>query len=113
MKGRKITVLATGGVEQVELTAPVKALREAGVLVHVVAPKEGKIQGFNHDQPGDLLSVDLLLKTLVQSHSTHWSCLAGSPTPTSCGRCQKQSGSCKALSPQTNQLPLFVMVHGL
>ena len=54
----RVAVLATDGVEQVELTEPVKALRAANAKVVVIAPKGGQIQGMNHDQPGDKLTVD-------------------------------------------------------
>ena len=46
----KVAVLATDGVEQVELTEPVKALKAASAEVVVIAPKGGQIQGMNHDQ---------------------------------------------------------------
>jgi len=58
VKGRKVAVLATDGVEQVELTEPVKALKQAGAEVMVVSPKSGTIQGFNHLDEGDKLPVD-------------------------------------------------------
>jgi protease I len=54
----RIAVLATDGVEQVELTGPVKALREAGATVTVIAMSGRKIQGFNHQDKGDVLSAD-------------------------------------------------------
>jgi protease I len=56
--GRKVAVLATDGVEQVELTEPVRALKQAKVEVVVIAPHSGQIQGMNHDQKGDKLNVD-------------------------------------------------------
>jgi protease I len=55
---RKIAVLATDGVEQVELTEPVKALRDAGAEVTIVSLKKGSIQGMNHDEKGDSIPVD-------------------------------------------------------
>lgn len=58
VKGRKVAVLATDGVEQVELTEPVKALKQAGAEVMLVSPKSGTIQGFNHLDKGDKLPVD-------------------------------------------------------
>lgn len=61
LRGRKIAVLATDGVEQVELTEPVEALRRAGAEVHVVAPKGGGIQGWNHHDRGDRIPVDVTL----------------------------------------------------
>jgi protease I len=62
VKGRRIAILATDGVEQVELTEPFKALHEAGAVVRVVSPKAGPIQAFNHDKLGEMLPVDLALK---------------------------------------------------
>jgi protease I len=62
IRGRRIAVLATDGVEQVELTEPAKALRDAGARVDVVSPKSGSIQGMNHDKPGDMIPVDFALK---------------------------------------------------
>ena len=62
IKGRRIAVLATDGVEQVELIEPARALRDAGAQVDVVSPKPGKIQGMNHDKPADSIAVDVVLE---------------------------------------------------
>ena len=51
-------MLATDGVEQIELTGPVDALKQAQATVMVIAPKAGEIQGMNHDHKGDKLHVD-------------------------------------------------------
>jgi protease I len=59
ISGKRIAVLATDGFEQVELTDPVKALKAEGAEVTIVSPNEGKIQGMNHDKPGDKVSVDV------------------------------------------------------
>ena len=61
LKGRKVAILATDGVEQVELTEPRKALDAAGAVTHLVSPKAGTIQGMNHDDKGDMLPVDKVL----------------------------------------------------
>lgn len=61
LKGRTVAVLATDGVEQVELTEPVKALKAAGAQVMVVSPKSGTLQGWNHHDKGDAIPVDLPL----------------------------------------------------
>jgi protease I len=58
ISNRKIAVLATDGVEQVELTEPVKALREAGAQVTVIALSGRQIQGFKHQDKGDQLPAD-------------------------------------------------------
>lgn len=57
LKGRTIAVLATDGVEQVELTEPVKALKEAGAEVKVVSDKD-EIQAFKHHDKGSKIPVD-------------------------------------------------------
>lgn len=61
VSGMKVAVLATDGVEQVELTEPVKALKQAGAQVSIVSPKGGSIQGMNHDEKGDKLPTDTAL----------------------------------------------------
>jgi protease I len=58
LKGRTIAVLATDGVEQVELTEPVKALRDAGAHVEVVSDKKQEIQAFKHHDKAAKLPVD-------------------------------------------------------
>ncbi len=58
LNGCVIALLATDGVEQVELTDPVSALRGEGAEVHVVSDKKEKIQGFNHHDRGDEIAVD-------------------------------------------------------
>ena len=58
----KILLLATDGFEQSELEVPRAKLREAGALVHVVAPKERKdkkeIRGWKDKDWGSSLPVD-------------------------------------------------------
>jgi protease I len=67
LKGRKVAILATDGVEQVELIEPRKALDAAGAITHVIAPKEGAIQGMNHDEKGDEIRVDRVLSSVRAS----------------------------------------------
>jgi protease I len=61
LQGKTVAIVATDGVEQAELTEPMKALRAAGAAVHVVAPAAGTIQGMNHDEKGDALPVNRTL----------------------------------------------------
>ena len=61
LNGCAVAVLATDGVEQVELTEPVQALKQAGTQVQVVSPKSGSIQGWNHFDKADQIPVDLPL----------------------------------------------------
>src|SRR6476661_7980970 len=57
LTGRKVAVLATDGVEQVELTAPWQALKEARAEVLLVSLKPGSIQGFIHEEKADTFTV--------------------------------------------------------
>lgn len=63
--GKKIAILATYGVEQVELTSPSKALIKEGATVHVISPhkgiKGGKIKAWNLVKWGDSIKVDVSL----------------------------------------------------
>ncbi|RZJ19364.1 MAG: type 1 glutamine amidotransferase [Brevundimonas sp.] len=61
LTGKTVAVLATDGVEQIELLKPVEALKTAGATVAVVSLKPGSIQGFNHLTPGDAIAVDTTL----------------------------------------------------
>jgi protease I len=58
LSGLTVAVLATDGVEQVELVEPVKALRREGAEVHIVSDKENAIQGFWHHDKADKIRVD-------------------------------------------------------
>jgi protease I len=58
LEGRTIAVLATDGVEQVELTEPVKALKDAGAHVEVVSDKKTEIQAFKHHDKAAKVPVD-------------------------------------------------------
>ena len=57
LAGRKVAVLATDGVEQVELTEPWKALEAAGAQPRLVSLERGRIQAFNHLDKGDSFEV--------------------------------------------------------
>lgn len=61
LKGRRVAILVTDGVEQVELTEPRQALQQAGAETHVVSPRAGRIQGFHHLDKADTFPVDRAL----------------------------------------------------
>lgn len=61
LENRTVAILATDGVEQVELTEPRKAVEDAGATVRLLSIKDGEIQAMNHDKPGDKLKVDGLV----------------------------------------------------
>lgn len=57
--GKKVAFLLTDGVEQVELTSPWNAVKEAGGEPTLVAPKTGKLQGYDGTEKGSTFTVDL------------------------------------------------------
>src|SRR3954463_7552150 len=59
LKGRKVAFLATDGVEEVELTAPWNALKQAGADLELVSEKSGEIQAMNHDAKSNKFPVDV------------------------------------------------------
>jgi protease I len=59
LSGMKVAVIATDGVEQVELTSPRAAMSAAGADVDLLAPRRGQILGLNHIDKGDTFAVDL------------------------------------------------------
>ena len=67
LKGQKIAILATNGVEQVELTEPRKALEKAGAEVHLVSLEPGEIQAMNHLRQGDMFPVDRTVSEISAS----------------------------------------------
>jgi protease I len=54
----KVAILATDGVEQVELSEPRKALDAAGAKTTLISLKEGDIRGWNHTEWGEKFRVD-------------------------------------------------------
>jgi len=61
LQGKKVAVLMTDGVEQVEYTKPRQFLEQNGAKVTLLAPKRKgeKIQGFNHLTPGASFPVEM------------------------------------------------------
>ena len=59
LQGKRIAILvANEGVEQVELTSPLAAVREAGAEVELLAPEDDEIQAFNHLDKGETFAPD-------------------------------------------------------
>jgi protease I len=58
LDGKTIAILATDGVEQVELLSPRDALIQAGARVEVISPEGGEIQGFDHLTPDKKINSD-------------------------------------------------------
>jgi deglycase len=62
LKGKKIAIIATDGVEQVELTEPRKAVENAGGQTELLSLEDGQIQAMNSDiNPADKFDVDKVI----------------------------------------------------
>ena len=61
LSGKTIAFIATDGVEQVELTEPWDAVKNAGAEPVLLSIEEGQIQGVNHDEKADKFDVDKLV----------------------------------------------------
>jgi protease I len=61
LQGKRVAMLMTDGVEQIEYTSPRSYLEERGATVVLLSPKEAgeEVQGFNHLQPGDKFRVEM------------------------------------------------------
>jgi len=71
LKGRRVAILATEGVEEVELTKPKKALEDAGARVDVIAPASGikshHIKAWDMTDWGEEIKVDVELSDAKSS----------------------------------------------
>lgn len=58
LDGKRIAFLFTEGVEQVEVTDPLDAVRKAGADVDLLSLEAGEVQMFNHLDKGDTITAD-------------------------------------------------------
>ena len=59
LTGKRIAILATDGFEQSELEKPRDALHDAGADTDVISPKERSIRGWDEDNFGGSIPVDV------------------------------------------------------
>ena len=62
LKGIRVAILATDGVEQSELTEPRKFLDQLGAETTLLSPKAGQIQAMQHDEKSEKIKVDHVLE---------------------------------------------------
>jgi len=62
VKGKRAAILTENGFEEVELTGPMNALEQAGVIVEVISPQDGKVKAWNHDHWSIEIPVDKNVK---------------------------------------------------
>jgi protease I len=59
LKGKTIAIIATDGVEQIELVKPREAVEQAGAATELLSLQSGEIQAMNSDiEPADTFTVD-------------------------------------------------------
>jgi protease I len=61
LHGKTVAILAADGFEQAELLEPRKALDQAGARTVVVSPAQGQVKGWNHENWGQSVPVDVPL----------------------------------------------------
>jgi protease I len=72
LKGKRVAILVADGFEQVEMTEPREALKDAGAITEIVSPAEGEVQGWNHYDKADKFRVDVELDA---AHPDHYDAL--------------------------------------
>jgi protease I len=110
LTGKKVAILATDGFEQVELTEPLKALKQEGAQVDVVSPHGGEIQGFKHLEKGDKVKVD---RTLDDVRAENYDALVlpgGVANPDQLRTIAKAVSFARAF--YDTQKPIAVICHG-
>ena len=90
LSGLRVAFLtANEGVEQVELTTPWQAVKDAGGTPELLAPEGAQVQAFNHLDKGDTFPVAARRsRTSARATTTRWCCRVASPTPTSSAWCR-------------------------
>jgi protease I len=110
LAGMRVAILATDLFEQSELLEPKKALQEAGAKVTVISPKQGEIQGVQHDKKDQKVKVDL---TLDEARSDDFDALllpGGAMNADSLRMEKKAQEFARAID--SSRRPLAVICHG-
>ncbi len=62
LSNKTVAILTEEGFEQVELTSPQQALKDAGATVHVISPKGGEIKAWDQTDWGITITADKKLE---------------------------------------------------
>jgi len=89
LEGRRIAILATDGVEQIELTGPRDAVQRAGGSSTLISALSGEIQAMNHDVdrlllPGGTTNPDKLRQNAAAVAFVHDFVSSGKPVGVIC-----------------------------
>ncbi|MFD2036286.1 type 1 glutamine amidotransferase domain-containing protein [Belliella marina] len=67
LKNKKVAILATNGFEMSELVSPLRTLQKNGAKVDIIAPKLGKIKGWENGDWAESVEVDKALDEVTSS----------------------------------------------
>ncbi len=59
LAGKRIAIITENGFEEVELTSPLQALKDAGADAQIVSPQPDKVKAWDHDHWSQELPVDV------------------------------------------------------
>ncbi len=62
LSGKKVAILTENGFEEIELTSPMKALKDAGAIVEIVSPQKNNVKAWDQDHWSINLPVDVQLE---------------------------------------------------
>ena len=112
LQGRRVAVLMTDGVEQVEYTEPRRFLEAQGVKVILVSPKKAgeEIQGFNHLTPDQTFKVELSVQDAKPSDYDLLLLPGGVANPDNLRLSEEAIGFIKAFGDEDK--PIAAICHG-
>jgi protease I len=62
LSGKRVAIITENGFEEVELTSPLQALKEAGADAQIVSPQQDKVKAWDHDHWSIELPVDVQIE---------------------------------------------------
>jgi protease I len=68
LDGKRVAFLFTEGVEQIELTEPLEAVRRAGADTDLISLEKGEVEAWNHFDKGDKFKIDQAVADVDASH---------------------------------------------
>lgn len=112
LTGKKFAILATDGFEQSELTSPMQAIKENGGEVQVVSLKDGKIKGWQEDNWGEEIDVDISLESANPEDYDGLILPGGVINPDRLRKEEKAIHFVKSFFKESKQKPVAAICHG-
>ena len=112
LKGKRIAMLMTDGVEQVEYTGPRSFLEQYGAVVTLVSPKNAgeQVQGMNHAATGDSFTVELNVRDAKPADFDALVLPGGKANPTKLRESAEATAFIRAFSQEDK--PIAAICHG-